>query len=306
MRFKIVTVNIFKISEAELERRKEFDRNMKVSKEGLEEMKRLKPEAATDIDAKLGSTIKKQEKDEQKRRDNQQTNIFKKGFEFIGNKFEDISQESWGKNIDLQLNSVFKCCQTVLKTMSKQQNGCIVNISSIYGSLAPDFSVYDDTEMTMPAAYSVIKSGVNNFTRYLASYYGSKGIRVNSVSPGGVFDNQNKTFVENYIHVLPILKKNISNLNYQDSSLIIEDNIFDNLNFNNFSKKFDIIFMDPPYKEKNLSSILINIAKSNILNEEGIIVIHRHKNEKDKFPEKFNIIEEKTYGISRIIYGNFF
>ena len=90
--FQSMNANIFKISEAELERRKEFDRNMKVSKEGLEEMKRLKPEAATDIDAKLGSTIKKQEKDEQKRRDNQQTNIFKKGFEFIGNKFEDIKK----------------------------------------------------------------------------------------------------------------------------------------------------------------------------------------------------------------------
>lgn len=123
-----------------------------------------------------------------------------------GNKFEDINAESWKKNIDLQLNSVFKCCQTVLKTMSQQQNGSIVNISSIYGSLAPDFSVYDGTEMTMPAAYSVIKSGVNNFTRYLASYYGSKGIRVNSVSPGGVFDNQNKTFVENYIKKVPLGK----------------------------------------------------------------------------------------------------
>ena len=113
------------------------------------------------------------------------------------------------------------------------------------------------------------------------------------------------TFVENYTHVLPILKKNISSLNYQDSSLIIEDNIIDNLNFNIFAKKFDIIFMDPPYKEKNLSSILINIAKFDILNEEGIIVIHRHKNEKDKFPAKFNIIEEKTYGISRVIFMSY-
>tara|TARA_B100000780_G_scaffold155694_1_gene108883 strand:+ start:23 stop:586 length:564 start_codon:yes stop_codon:yes gene_type:complete len=117
--------------------------------------------------------------------------------------------------------------------------------------------------------------------------------------------SSNLTFVENYIHVLPILKKNISNLNYQDSSLIIEDNIVDNLNFNNFSKKFDIIFLDPPYKEKNLSSILINIAKFNILHAEGIIIIHRHKNEKDKFPEKFNIIEEKTYGISRVIFMSY-
>ena len=117
--------------------------------------------------------------------------------------------------------------------------------------------------------------------------------------------SSNLTFVENYNSVLPILKKNISNLNYQGSSLIIEEDIVVNLNFNNFSKKFDIIFLDPPYKEQNLSSILINIAKFNILHAEGIIIIHRHKNEKDKFSEKFNIIEEKTYGISRVIFMNY-
>ena len=113
-------------------------------------------------------------------------------------------------------------------------------------------------------------------------------------------------FVENYKEVLPILKKNISNLNYQNNSLIIEENIFDKLNFKIFKKKFDIIFIDPPYREKNLSLVLINIIKSDILNNHGIIIIHRHKNEKDKFPEKFNIIEEKTYGISRVIFCNYF
>jgi len=117
--------------------------------------------------------------------------------------------------------------------------------------------------------------------------------------------SSNLTFVESYTHVLPILKKNISNLNYQDISIIIEKNIIDNLKFNIFVKKFDIIFLDPPYKEKNLSSILINIAEFNILHPEGIIIIHRHKNEKDQFPEKFNIIEEKTYGISRVIFMNY-
>lgn len=113
------------------------------------------------------------------------------------------------------------------------------------------------------------------------------------------------TFVESYKEVTPILIKNISNLNYKNSSLVIEKDIFKNLNFEIFNKKFDIIFMDPPYKEKNLSSILINIAKSDILDGEGIIVIHRHKNEKDRFPEKFNIIEEKTYGISRVIFMSY-
>jgi 16S rRNA (guanine966-N2)-methyltransferase len=114
------------------------------------------------------------------------------------------------------------------------------------------------------------------------------------------------TFVENYNIVLPILKKNILNLNYQENSIIIENNILDNLSFSTFNKKFDVIFIDPPYKEKNLYSIINNIISSDILNYAGIIVIHRHKKENDKLPEKFNVIEEKTYGISKVIFGNYF
>ena len=114
------------------------------------------------------------------------------------------------------------------------------------------------------------------------------------------------TFVENYNIVLPILKKNILNLNYQENSIIIENNILDNLSFSTFNKKIDVIFIDPPYKEKNLYSIINNIICSDILNYAGIIVIHRHKKENDKLPEKFNVIEEKTYGISKVIFGNYF
>ena len=117
--------------------------------------------------------------------------------------------------------------------------------------------------------------------------------------------SSNLTFVENYKNVLPILKKNISNLGYQDSSIVIEDNIISNLNFKNFKEKFDIIFIDPPYKEKKLFSLLIDILDSNILDQDGIIIIHRHKKEEDKFPEKFNIIEKKIYGISKVIFGNY-
>ncbi len=114
------------------------------------------------------------------------------------------------------------------------------------------------------------------------------------------------TFVENYINVLAVLNKNISNLNYQKNTTIIENDIINNLNFETFKKKFDIIFMDPPYKVKCLSLILNRIISSNILNDNGIIIIHTHKKEEDKFPEKFNIIEKKTYGISKILFGNYF
>ena len=118
--------------------------------------------------------------------------------------------------------------------------------------------------------------------------------------------SEHVTFVENYSNVLLVLKKNILNLGYLESSEIIEDNIIDDLSFNNFKKKFDIIFLDPPYREKKLSLLLTEIINSNILNKDGIIIIHRHKAEKDKFIEKFKIIEDKTYGVSRVIFGNYF
>jgi len=114
------------------------------------------------------------------------------------------------------------------------------------------------------------------------------------------------TFIENYNNALLVLKKNISNLGYESNSAIIERNIIDSVNFKTLEKKFDIIFLDPPYREKALPAILDNIIKSNILNDNGIIIIHRHKKEGDEFPEKFNVIEEKNYGISKVIFGNYF
>ena len=112
-------------------------------------------------------------------------------------------------------------------------------------------------------------------------------------------------FIENYETVIPILKKNILNLNLSEKSKVIEKDILNELNFNNLNDEFDIIFLDPPYKEKLLSTILKKIFNAKILNKEGIIIIHRHKNEPNPTEEFFNIIEEKTYGISKLIFGNF-
>tara|TARA_B100000780_G_C20985383_1_gene393896 strand:- start:294 stop:857 length:564 start_codon:yes stop_codon:yes gene_type:complete len=115
--------------------------------------------------------------------------------------------------------------------------------------------------------------------------------------------SKNITFVENYFNVLPILKKNILNLGYQDSATVIENNILNHLNFNSFDTKFDIIFIDPPYKEKGLTKIIMDIIHAEILKNNGIVIIHRHKKEKDEFPKEFEIIEEKTYGISKVLFG---
>ena len=113
------------------------------------------------------------------------------------------------------------------------------------------------------------------------------------------------TFVENYKEVLIILKKNISSLNYEKEAIVIEKDILKTLDYKNFKEKFDIIFMDPPYKEKSLNLMLLQILNSKILNNEGVIIIHRQKNEEDSFPKEFRIIEEKTYGISKVIFGKF-
>jgi NAD(P)-dependent dehydrogenase (short-subunit alcohol dehydrogenase family) len=120
------------------------------------------------------------------------------------NKFEDIELASWKQNVDWQLNSYFFMSQQVVIQMAKQQKGSIVNMSSIYGVVAPDFTVYNDTNMSMPVAYSAIKSGLINLTRYMASYFGPKQIRVNAVSPGGIFDYQNQNFVNNYEKKVPM------------------------------------------------------------------------------------------------------
>lgn len=118
--------------------------------------------------------------------------------------FEDIPFASWQKNVDLQLNSCFLFCQQVLKIMVEQGFGSIVNIASIYGIVGNDFTLYEEYGGTSPAAYSAIKGGIINFTRYLASYYGRKGIRVNCVSPGGIFDHQHPSFVSRYEAKVPM------------------------------------------------------------------------------------------------------
>ena len=109
-------------------------------------------------------------------------------------------------------------------------------------------------------------------------------------------------FVENYTGVLPILKKNLYNLKSTKNYEIIEKNIIDSNIFSNLKKKFNIIFLDPPYKYKNLENLLKNIYDEKILNKSGIIIIHRHKNEKDIIPKQYKVIEEKKYGISKIIF----
>ena len=112
-------------------------------------------------------------------------------------------------------------------------------------------------------------------------------------------------FVENYLNVLNILKKNIELLKFQKKTRIVKKDILNEQNFEYFKNKFDLIFLDPPYREKKIKELIIKIKNNNLLNKNGIIIIHRHKKEKDQLPNNFKILLEKKYGISKIIFGKF-
>ena len=122
-----------------------------------------------------------------------------------GAKLENVPNESWIKNVDVQLNSYCLLARDVAELMKANEvKGNIITAGSIYGVVGPDFGVYSGTEMTMPAAYSVIKGGIINYSRYLATYYGGDGIRVNCICPGGVFNNQDSEFVQRYSERTPL------------------------------------------------------------------------------------------------------
>lgn len=120
------------------------------------------------------------------------------------NNFELTSSESFSKNLEMQLSRIFSISKPVLKIMKSQNSGSIVNIASIYGIVSSDFSVYNGTSLTSPVAYSAIKGGLINLSRYFCSYFGKYNIRSNCVSPGGIFDNQDKIFVKNYENKVPL------------------------------------------------------------------------------------------------------
>ena len=109
-------------------------------------------------------------------------------------------------------------------------------------------------------------------------------------------------FVENYAGVLPILKKNLSQLKSLNNYEVIDKNIYGEDTFSFFKNKFDLIFLDPPYKDNNINEILSNIKRQKLLLKNGIIILHRHKNENGRFLEDIKIIEQKKYGISKIFY----
>ena len=109
------------------------------------------------------------------------------------------SSGDWDQIIKVNLTGTYNCCQIIGAGMKQ---GSIINVSSIYGLVGPDFSIYENTsyqgkEMGVPAAYAASKGGIIALTKYFASFYAPE-IRVNCVTPGGIFDNQSENFVNKY------------------------------------------------------------------------------------------------------------
>jgi len=115
-----------------------------------------------------------------------------------GRKFEDVSYDDFCENVNMHLGGYFLITKEISKVMVKQNYGNIINMASIYGFSAPKFEIYEGTDMTMPVEYAAIKGGILNLTKYLASYLGKYNIRVNAISPGGVFNNQPEKFIKAY------------------------------------------------------------------------------------------------------------
>jgi len=167
-----------------------------------------------------------------------------------------------------------------------------------------DISTRPLKDLTKESIFNIIKHS-NKFkidfekSHILDLFSGVGSFGLECISRGAKF----VTFIENYKEVLPILKKNLNNLKIIDNYKIIEKNILVDLDFNSLNQKFDIIFLDPPYKDKNLLIVLNKIIESKILSNNGIIIIHRHKKELDDFPKNLKIIEIKKYGISKIIFA---
>lgn len=115
-----------------------------------------------------------------------------------GRHFFDVEYSDFIENLGLNLGGYFAASQQFARYFKEQGYGNIINICSIYGVVAPKFEIYNNTTMTMPVEYAAIKSGLIHLTKYMAKYFKGMNIKVNALSPGGIFDNQPEPFLEKY------------------------------------------------------------------------------------------------------------
>ena len=157
-------------------------------------------------------------------------------------------------------------------------------------------------DLTKESIFNIINHSnkfeiIINKSKILDVFSGVGSFGIECLSRGAV----DVTFIENYKEALLVLKRNLLDLKLNNYE-IIDKNAYDHNTLAELDKNFDLIFLDPPYKDKNLEILLKNIQDRFLLKSNGIIILHRHKNTKDTIPTGFKILEEKKYGISRVIF----
>ena len=124
------------------------------------------------------------------------------------NNFSNITLNSFNKNVKNNVISYCWLTNLIAEKMKKKNNGSIILLGSIYGVVAQDLSIYKGTNISENISYSFIKGGVQNYVKLMASYYGKYNLRINCISPGGVYDkdskSQNKKFIRNYTNKVPL------------------------------------------------------------------------------------------------------
>lgn len=119
-------------------------------------------------------------------------------------KLETFPNYLWEKDISVSLKGSYLCTKIFGSYMSKFNKGSIINISSDLGIIAPDQRIYKNSGFIKPVTYSVVKHGIIGLTKYTASYWGEKNIRCNAIAPGGIFNNQDRSFVKKINQLIPL------------------------------------------------------------------------------------------------------
>jgi NAD(P)-dependent dehydrogenase (short-subunit alcohol dehydrogenase family) len=118
--------------------------------------------------------------------------------------FEEVSEDNWDKVVEINLKGTFLLCQVIGGWMASNGGGSVVNIPSTYSVVAPNQNLYKGTSLGCPAAYSASKGGIDALSRYLASYWANKKVRVNMITPHGVWNNHEDAFEKNFAQFSPM------------------------------------------------------------------------------------------------------
>jgi len=128
----------------------------------------------------------------------------------LATRFEHFALDEWSRQISVGLTGAFLCCQVFGSGMAARKSGTVINVASDLSVIAPDQRIYrvegiaEGSQPVKPVSYSVIKTGLVGLTRYLAAYWASAGVRVNAISPAGVYHKQSPDFVSRLTNLIPL------------------------------------------------------------------------------------------------------